>query len=94
MLMLIIVIGAACLIDRIWPTGIVFLVIYACVATPVGMAIKASSIARFGETVDWSAASIATNMATTFAMAAVIFLITFGIRRMTSKGTREGPGPQ
>jgi|GEM_PF-2818584 len=80
MLGLLVVIGAAFSVRRLWPGGIVFLLIWPLIAVPIQMLMRARARASFGETVDWSIQSLVLNYAASAAASAVVFLIAFAVR--------------
>lgn len=90
MLGLLLVVLAALNLRRIWPDAIVFLAIYATVATPIGMLLKMSSRAALGERVDWSPAAIAGNFLRTLVIATIVYLIVFGLKKMVRRLRRPG----
>lgn len=88
MLGAIIAIVAGLSIRRLWPAGLLFLILWPAVAVGIMLPIVARNRAALGETLDLNPLTLSISYAQTALIAGIIFFVTYGIRQVVSRRSR------
>lgn len=76
-----IIIGAAWMIDRLWPSGALFVTIYPAAGLAIGVVIKLGQHNDYGEPYSFTTENILMSYMVNMLATVVIFMVAFGIKK-------------